>query len=118
MVMTPVVFDGCFGWLHPAAGSRGVVMCAPLGYEELCTHRPWRGLAERIAAAGMPVLRFDYRGAGDSEGCDLDPARLRAWLDSVKAAVAWMKARAGVTEIAIVGLRLGGAMATLVAEEI
>ena len=48
--MIPVVFDGCFGWLHPAAGNRGVVLCAPHGYEELCVHRQWAALAERLAA--------------------------------------------------------------------
>ena len=39
--------------------SRRVVMCAPLGYEELCTHRPWRGLAERIAALAIQQSRGD-----------------------------------------------------------
>ena len=38
--MKPVVFEGCAGWLHPATGNRGVIICAAQGYEELCTHRP------------------------------------------------------------------------------
>ena len=71
--MIPVVFDGCFGWLHPAAGNRGVVLCAPHGYEELCVHRQWASLAERLAAAGLPTLRFDYRGTGNSVGDDEEP---------------------------------------------
>ena len=33
--MMPVVFEGCAGWLHPAAGKRGVIICAAQGYEEL-----------------------------------------------------------------------------------
>ena len=116
--MTPVVFEGCFGWLHPAAGNRGVVLCAPHGYEELCVHRQWAALAERLAAAGLPTLRFDYRGTGDSVGHDEEPQRLRAWIDSVRDAVRWMRAQVGVTEVALVGLRLGGALAALAAKEL
>ncbi|HEX2885218.1 alpha/beta fold hydrolase [Vineibacter terrae] len=116
--MTPIVFGGCFGWLHPAAGNRGVVLCAAHGYEELCVHRQWGALAERLAAAGMPTLRFDYRGTGDSAGHDEEPQRLRAWIDSVHAAVRWMREQVGVREVALVGLRLGGAIATLAAREL
>ncbi len=116
--MIPVVFEGCFGWLHPAAGNRGVVLCAPHGYEELCVHRQWASLAERLAAAGLPTLRFDYRGTGDSVGHDEEPQRLRAWIDSVRDAVRWMRAQVGVTEVALVGLRLGGALAALAAKEL
>jgi pimeloyl-ACP methyl ester carboxylesterase len=116
--MRPVVFDGCFGWLHPAAGSRGVILCAPHGYEELCVHRQLAGLAERLAAGGLPTLRFDYRGTGDSLGDDEEPGRLRAWIDSVRAAVRFMRTQVGVDEIALVGLRLGGALATLAAREL
>ncbi|TWT01179.1 alpha/beta fold hydrolase [Reyranella sp. CPCC 100927] len=116
--MTPVVFGGCFGWLHPAAGNRGVVLCAPHGYEETSVHRAWGALADRLAAAGLPTLRFDYHGTGDSVGSDEDPQRLRAWLDSIRDAVHWMRQQVGVTEVALVGLRLGGALAALAAKEL
>ncbi|HJQ61091.1 MAG TPA: alpha/beta hydrolase [Vineibacter sp.] len=116
--MRPVVFDGCFGWLHPAAGSRGVVLCAPHGYEELCVHRQLAGLAERIAATGLPTLRFDYRGTGDSLGNDEEPQRLRAWIDSVRDAVRFMRRELGVAEITLVGVRLGGTLAALAAREL
>lgn len=116
--MTPVVFGGCFGWLHPAAGNRGVVLCAPHGYEELCVHRQWGHLAQRLADAGLPTLRFDYHGTGDSVGHDEEPQRLRAWLDSIQDAVRWMREQTRVTEVALVGLRLGGALAALAAKEL
>ncbi len=116
--MIPVVFEGCFGWLHPAAGNRGVVLCAPHGYEELCVHRQWAGLAERLASAGMPTLRFDYRGTGNSIGDDEEPQRLRTWIDSVRDAASWMRAQPGINEVALVGLRLGGTLATLAAKEL
>ncbi len=116
--MMPVVFEGCTGWLHPAAGNRGVIICAAQGYEELCTHRPMRGLAERIAKAGLPTLRFDYPGTGDSIGDERDPARVRAWLDSIHAASRYLRQQIGVKEIAIVGLRIGATLAAIAAEEL
>ncbi len=115
--MTPVMFDGCFGWLHPAAGRRGVVLCSAHGSEELGVHRTWRMLAERLAAAGLPTLRFDYHGAGDSLGDDDDPDTVRAWLDSVHAAVRHLRTVTGVDEVALVGLRLGATLATVAATE-
>ncbi|PCE26817.1 hypothetical protein BWP39_08485 [Paraburkholderia acidicola] len=114
--MRPVVFDGCFGWLHPAAGEQGVVLCNPFGYDALCTHRGWRKLAERLAAAGMPVLRFDYPGTGDSTGFEDDPQRVAAWLDSIVAATRRLRERTGVTRVSLVGLRLGATLAALAAQ--
>ncbi|HKT97298.1 MAG TPA: alpha/beta hydrolase [Paraburkholderia sp.] len=116
--MIPVVFDGAFGWLHPAEGCMGVVLCNPFGYDALCTHRGWRKLAERLAAAGMPVLRFDYPGTGDADGEEDDPGRVEAWLASVGAAVRHLRAWTGVTRVALVGLRLGATLAALAAERL
>jgi pimeloyl-ACP methyl ester carboxylesterase len=115
--MKPIEFGGCSGWLHPAAGSRGVVLCSPFGYEQLCIHRVWRDLADEIAAAGMPALRFDWHGTGDSAGSDTDPARLDAWMTSLRGAIQRLRQETGVSEIYLVGLRLGGTLATLIAEE-
>ncbi|RDK03668.1 serine aminopeptidase domain-containing protein [Paraburkholderia lacunae] len=116
--MRSVVFDGCFGWLHPAAGERGVVLCNPFGYDALCTHRGWRKLAERIAAAGMPALRFDYPGAGDSAGMEDDPQRVDAWLDSIAAATRRLREWTGATSVSLVGLRLGATLAALAAQRL
>jgi pimeloyl-ACP methyl ester carboxylesterase len=116
--MKPVVFDGCFGWLHAADGRHGVVLCNPFGYDALCTHRGWRRLAERIAARGMPVLRFDYPGAGDSLGDEEDPGRVDAWIDSIAAAVRHLRERTGVQQVSLCGLRLGATLAALAGERI
>jgi len=116
--MRPVEFGGCFGWLHPAVGSRGVVLCNSFGYEQLSVHRVWRGLADQFAAAGLPALRFDWHGSGDSVGDYTDPERVQAWLESVRGAVARLRAETGVSEVALVGLRLGATLAALIAEEL
>ena len=88
-----------------------------MGFEAMCVHRVWRGLAVQLASAGMPTLRFDYHGTGDSDGGDEDPGRVKAWIDSIHAAVATLRERAGVEEVALVGLRLGALLATRAACE-
>lgn len=110
-----------FGWLHaPGAGSRaplGLVICNPFGYESICAHRTLRDTAIAAADAGIWTLRFDYDGTGDSSGSDTDPARLRAWLDSIHHAIDFLRARAAVAQIALFGIRMGAALATLAAVE-
>lgn len=116
--MEPVVFNGCFGWLHPpapeAATARGVVLCPPFGHDAVCTGRGSRVLAEMLAAAGMPVLRFDYPGTGDSDG-DEAPGSLEAWIGSVRAAADRLRAHPGVAEVALCGFRLGADLAAAAA---
>jgi pimeloyl-ACP methyl ester carboxylesterase len=114
--MKPVVFGDCFGWLHHTGQARhGVVLCSAFGYDAYCTHRGWRMLAEEIAAAGMIALRFDYPGAGDSAGVEEDPHRFDAWLESIVAAVRWLRAQTGVETVSLVGMRLGATFAALAA---
>jgi pimeloyl-ACP methyl ester carboxylesterase len=110
-----------FGWFHPApegsAPPRAVVLCPPLGYEGICAYPTLRTFAERIAAAGVPVLRLDYDGTGDSSGVDEDGGRLRAWKDSIGAAIEELRALSGVTEVALFGVRTGATLAALAAAE-
>ncbi|CAB3810212.1 hypothetical protein LMG28688_07180 [Paraburkholderia caffeinitolerans] len=120
--MRPVTFDGCFGVLHLPAGGRAttaVVLCSPFGYDALCVHRGWRELAERLAAEGRTsVLRFDYPGTGDSEGYEEDAQRLRAWVESIKAAARYLRTATGATRLILCGLRLGALLAVVAAEEL
>ncbi|MGZ4166833.1 MAG: hypothetical protein ACXVSE_18640 [Solirubrobacteraceae bacterium] len=103
------------GWLSrpPARAARsGVVVAPPVGYEYQSSHRSLRVLAERLAAAGHSVLRIDYDGTGDSAGDQWDDGRVAAWRRSIAAAVAHLRS-GGVTEVTLVGVRLGATMALL-----
>src|SRR5689334_10894601 len=115
---SPIVFDGCFGWYHHGSSDLGVVLCAPHGHEELCAHRHWRELARALAERGLPTLRFDYPGTGDSAEDDESPGRVGAWIGSIGAAAATLRRTAGVDRIALVGLRIGALLAAAAAEEI
>ncbi len=125
LVREPMYFsvrgDPVFAWYHaPADGAAtdlAVVLCPPLGAEYVITHRALRHLADRYAAAGIPALRLDYHGTGDSAGCDEDPQRLAAWIESITQAVAQLRASSGCERIALAGLRMGATLAALAAAE-
>ena len=97
--------------------SVAVVLCNPIGYEAMSVHRTYRHLAERLAANGFPVLRFDYDGTGDSAGVTDDPGRMRAWMGSIKLAIAQSRALSGAARVALFGVRFGATLATLAAIE-
>jgi alpha-beta hydrolase superfamily lysophospholipase len=117
VVATPFWFGSSerplFGWFHapddrPVSG--GVVLCPPLGIEAICVYFSYRVLAERLAEAGLAVLRFDYDGTGDSVGDEEDPGRVKAWLGSVGCAIDFLAA-SGVPRLGLLGLRMGALLA-------
>jgi alpha/beta superfamily hydrolase len=106
--------------LHvPASGGRdlGVVICGPpFGWEDVCVYRSLRALAMVLATAGLPTLRFDFPGTGDSAGNDEGPDRWRAWVTAVGEAVSAVRA-AGAERCAVVGIGLGASVAMAAVDE-
>src|SRR5947209_4190609 len=92
----------------------GVVLCPPLGRDNLQAHYAIRQVAERLAEAGLASLRFDYDGTGDSFGCSGDPDRVEAWLGSVASAIDILRS-AGCARIGLVGMRIGATLAATAA---
>jgi alpha/beta superfamily hydrolase len=70
-----------------------------------------------LARAGIPALRFDYDGTGDSSGSFLRGDGVDAWRASIRAALAELR-RTGVPRIVTIGVRLGAVlMASVLADE-
>ncbi len=111
-----------FGFYHPPSGSGvrrlGVVLCNPIGDDLIRAHRAFRHLAETLAGAGFPVLRFDFDGTGDSSGDERDPDRVATWRADVGRAAAELRARSGVQPLALLGLKLGATFAALAAQDL
>jgi len=112
-----------FGILHipamhePAEGHRkpqGVVFCSPFAEEEAVSHRVVTNFARLLCREGYYVLRFDYRGCGDSEG-DFEQATLTTRLSDIGKAVDLLQGHTGTSPLTLFGLRLGGTLAALVA---
>jgi pimeloyl-ACP methyl ester carboxylesterase len=111
-----------FGFYHPPAGAKrrsvAVLLCNPIGDDLMRAHRPFRHLAESLASAGFPVLRFDFDGSGDSAGDERDPHRVATWRADVVRAGEELRARSGADRLALVGLKLGATFAMLGAEDL
>lgn len=66
------------------AGARGVLIIVGGPQYRVGSHRQFTLLARHLAALGVPVLRFDYRGMGDSDGVQRDFEQVG---DDVRAAI-------------------------------
>lgn len=92
---------------HPA--SRGVLVIVGGPQYRAGSHRQFVLLARALAANGVPVLRFDYRGMGDSAGAPRDfeqvSADLRATVDH------FMSAVPGLRDVVLWGLCDGASAA-------
>lgn len=93
--------------LHPATPPRcmtGIVCVPPLLHEQPRSRRFVTEAASGLAALGLPCLRFDFHGTGDSAGAgkELDFESMRADID---AAVAALKTQAGVEHVVLLAWR-------------
>lgn len=114
--MTPFFFgrstNQLLGLYDPPPGrsTRGAVLCHPWAREYLLAYPTMRQLARRLAETGWHVLRFDYAGTGDSAGdvTEVSPAH---WVDDIDTALNELKDMAQLSQLALVGMRLGGTLA-------
>jgi alpha-beta hydrolase superfamily lysophospholipase len=104
-----------FAWLHTQGDQlhfdHGVLIAAPIGHEQLHAHRSLRRLADALARRGIPTLRFDWHGTGDSAGVDEDPDRLSVWTANLRDAAGVLRNRLGLRRVSVVGLRFGATLA-------
>lgn len=96
--------------------SVGVLLCSPFGREELSAYLALKELADRLAVAGLPAMRFDYLASGDS-ALDASQASLDLWVRSALAAADALKRAARVKTIVVAGARLGATIGWMAASE-
>lgn len=109
-------------WLHGvldlpapsiATATRGVLVVVGGPQYRAGSHRQFTLLARSLAAGGVPAMRFDYRGMGDSEGearsFDSIAADVHAAIDAFFVAVP------GLREVVLWGLCDGASAAMLYA---
>ena len=96
----------------PATGAGRVltVICPPLFSEYQRTHLALREVAEALAQAGQHVLRFDYRGTGDSFG-ELDKLAVSDWIEDITHAVREGREISDSRVVRLLGVRASGLLA-------
>lgn len=79
-------------------------------------HRLFVKAARVLTTAGICVLRFDFIGSGNSDG-DFQDATIESEIDDALTAISWLGAQPGIdrTRVALIGLSLGGLVATCAA---
>ncbi len=101
-----------YGVLHSAGGStarEAALLCAPVGEEHVRARFVLGRLARRLAARGVPTMRFDYYGCGDSLG-ESGEATCGRWRRDVEDACRELRRRTGAASVAAVGVRLGATL--------
>jgi predicted alpha/beta-fold hydrolase len=84
----------------------GFVVIHSFAEEKKSAHRTLVELSRELCRSGYPLLMFDLRGCGDSEGC-FAHVRLKEWLTDIAKAIDALKMLTGLSQLGIIGLRFG-----------
>ena len=107
-----------FATYHPPIESGNqvlTVICPPLFNEYMRSQLALRELAISLAESGQHVLRFDYRGTGDSSG-DLADVAMSDWVEDIALAVREGRELSGCNVVRLLGVRAGALLACRSAE--
>lgn len=107
----------CAEYVPVAGATRGVILCAPFAEEKIRTLRVYVSFARALASRGVAALCFDYYGDGDSEG-DFEDATFDDRLKDIAGVFHDFQQRHGLSKVVLLGLRWGGTLAALMAEEL
>jgi len=94
--------------------NEAILLCPSFGQEYMRSHRANRQLASSLAKQGFHVLRFDYRGTGDSSA-NIEDVTIKDWLEDIETAIEELKETACTSIVHVIGLRLGGLLASTAA---
>jgi alpha/beta superfamily hydrolase len=107
---------------HPArTGAEqapGVVIIPGFADTAVGPHNLHRALADALAQSGLAVVRFDYRGQGESDG-DFRAFTAASGLEDARGALNWLNQQAGIdsARLGLSGFSLGGALACVLAAQ-
>src|SRR5277367_3622317 len=87
-----------------------VLLVGPFTLERHTSYRAWVQWARYLAARQIEVLRYDYRGIGESTGV-FEELNFTHWSEDVILLADWLKCRSPHTPLSLHGLELGGLLA-------
>jgi pimeloyl-ACP methyl ester carboxylesterase len=92
---------------HPVAR---VLLVGPFASERHNSYLPWVRWARTLAAENIEVLRFDYRGIGESTG-NFEQMTFADWTQDLDMLRTWFAARSPQAPLILHGLGLGAVIA-------
>lgn len=87
-----------------------VLLVGPFASERHSSYLPWVRWARYLAAADIEVLRYDYRGIGESTGA-FEELTFTDWQEDVRLLATWFQDRSPNVPMVLHGLGLGAVLA-------
>jgi pimeloyl-ACP methyl ester carboxylesterase len=101
----------------PSSSTRsGVLICAPICSDYITNYRREVLLARTLAAHGIAVQRFDYRGTGNSDS-EQALMSFQTMCEDAQAAADHLCTTAGLSQVSFIGTRIGGIVAATIASQ-
>ena len=111
--------DGAYlhATLHAAAAPVArILLIGAFASQRQYSYLPWIRWARYLATRQLEVLRFDYRGMGESTG-QFEQATYADWLRDVRALAHWLNSRLPAAPLILHGLEMGAILAGKVFDE-
>ncbi|HEX3437954.1 MAG TPA: alpha/beta hydrolase [Pseudacidobacterium sp.] len=87
-----------------------VLLIGPFGAERHFSYHPWVRWARYLAARQIEVLRYDYRGVGESTGV-FEEMSFEHWDEDVQLLASWFADQSPTVPLLLHGLELGAILA-------
>jgi hypothetical protein len=86
------------------------LLVGPFASERQNSYLPWVRWARYLAEKGIEVLRYDYRGIGESTGA-FEQMTFADWREDVRLLASWFQERSPQVPLVLHGLGLGAVLA-------